>query len=94
MESQASPLAKTSKGHSPIWFAAAENHIVVLSYLMKKEHDTYGLMDDKEFVYNLTVCGKNTNNEPIDEFVLSSPAPVDVSAKLSNILINLSTKVS
>jgi len=48
VESGASPLAKTSKGHSPIWFAAAENHIPVLSYLMKKEHDTYGLMDDKE----------------------------------------------
>jgi ankyrin repeat protein len=50
VESGASPLAKTSKGHSPIWFAAAEIHIPVLSYLMKKEHDTYGLMDDKEVV--------------------------------------------
>ncbi|ODM93658.1 Ankyrin-3 [Orchesella cincta] len=120
MESGASPLAKTSKGHSAIWFAAAENHNDVLSYLMKKEHDTYGLMDDKEviymltinikqpvmltltndvynvsisqFVFNLTICGKNIDNEPIDEFVLSSPAPVDVAAKLSNILVNLSSK--
>jgi ankyrin repeat protein len=47
-ESGANPLAKTSKGHSPIWFAAEENHINVLGYLMKKEHDSYGLMDDKE----------------------------------------------
>lgn len=48
VESGASPLAKTSKGHSAIWFAAAEGHNDVLSYLMKKEHDTYGLMEDKD----------------------------------------------
>lgn len=48
MDSGASPLAKTSKGHSAIWFAAAESHNDVLSYLMKKEHDTYGLMEDKD----------------------------------------------
>ena len=48
VESGASPLAKTTKGLSPIWFAAAENHNAVLQYLIKKEHDTYGLMEDKE----------------------------------------------
>ncbi|ODM89562.1 Ankyrin-3 [Orchesella cincta] len=84
VESGASPLAKTSKGQSAIWFAAAENHNDVLSYLMKKEHDTYGLLEDKDFVFNLTVCGKNIDNEPIDEFVLLSPAPVDVAAKMSS----------
>ncbi|ODM91965.1 Short transient receptor potential channel 2 [Orchesella cincta] len=90
--SGASPLAKTAKGHSAIWFAAAENHNDVLSYLMKKDHDTYGLMEDKDFVYNLTVCGKNIDNEPIDEFVLSSPAPVEVAAKMSHFLVYVSTK--
>jgi len=48
VESGASPLAKTTNNRSPIWFAAAEGHNQVLSYLMQKEHDTYGLMDDKE----------------------------------------------
>ncbi len=92
VESGASPLAKTSKGQSAIWFAAAENNVDVLSYLMKKEHDTYGLLEDKDFAFNLCVCGKNIDNEPIDEFVLSSPAPVDVAAKLSAFLVFVSTK--
>ncbi|ODM88846.1 Ankyrin-3 [Orchesella cincta] len=92
VESGASPLAKNVKGHSAIWFAAAENHNDVLSYLMRKDHDTYGLLEDKEFVYNLCVCGKNIDNEPIDEFVLSSPAPVEVAAKMSSFLVYVSTK--
>lgn len=60
---------------------------------MHKEHDTYSLMEDKRFVYNLMICSKNYNNKPIEEFILVSPAPVDAAAKLSNIYINLSTKV-
>lgn len=61
---------------------------------MTKEHDTYSLMEDKRFVYNLMICGKNNRNRPIEEFVLVSPAPVDTAAKLSSILVNLATKVS
>lgn len=60
---------------------------------MHKEHDTYALMEDKRFVYNLMIVSKNHNNKPIEEFVLVSPAPVDTAAKLSNIYIQLSTKV-
>lgn len=62
VESGASPLAKTSKGHSAIWFAAAENHNDVLSYLMKKEHDTYGLMDDKDVKKTNTKLQLNNSN--------------------------------
>lgn len=53
MESGASPLAKTAKGQYPIWFAAAENHNAVLSYMMKKEHDSYGLMEDRDVRNNI-----------------------------------------
>lgn len=60
---------------------------------MHKEHDTYTLMEDKRFVYNLMAVSKNHNNRPIEEFILVSPAPVDAAAKLSNIYIVLSTKV-
>ncbi|XP_022916147.2 serine/threonine-protein phosphatase 6 regulatory ankyrin repeat subunit B isoform X2 [Onthophagus taurus] len=91
-ESGASPKSETNLGCAPIWFAASEGHHDVLEYLMSKEHDTYNLMEDRRFVYNLMVCSKNHNNRPIEEFVLVSPAPVDTAAKLSNILINLSTK--
>ncbi|XP_045473083.1 serine/threonine-protein phosphatase 6 regulatory ankyrin repeat subunit A [Harmonia axyridis] len=91
-ESGASPKSETNQGAVPIWFAASEGHHDVLEYLMTKEHDTYILMDDKKFVYNLMVCSKNHNNKPIEEFILVSPAPVDTAAKLSNILIVLSNK--
>lgn len=47
VESGASPKAETNYGASPIWFAAQEGHNDVLEYLMTKEHDTYGLMDDR-----------------------------------------------
>lgn len=92
-ESGASPKSETNLNYAPIWFAASENHNDVLEYLLHKEHDTQSLMDDKRFIYNLMVCSKNHNNIPIEEFVLVSPAPVDTAAKLSNLYVNLSTKV-
>lgn len=92
-ESGASPKNETNYGCAPIWFAASEGHNNVLKYLMHKEHDTYALMEDKRFVYNLMVVSKNNNNKPIEEFILVSPAPVDAAAKLSNIYMILSTKV-
>lgn len=91
-ESGASPKSETNLGAAPIWFAAAEGHNDVLAYLLTKEHDTYTLMEDRKFVYNLMICSKNHNNKPIEEFVLVSPAPVDTAAKLSYIFINLSSK--
>ncbi|KAK9890744.1 hypothetical protein WA026_012092 [Henosepilachna vigintioctopunctata] len=91
-ESGASPKSETNLGAVPIWFAASEGHHDVLQYLMTKEHDTYALMEDRRFVYNLMVCSKNHENKPMEEFILVSPAPVDTAAKLSNILIVLSNK--
>jgi uncharacterized membrane protein SirB2 len=40
------------------------------------------------------VVSKAHNNRPIEDFILVSPAPVDTAAKLSNIYMVLSTKVS
>ncbi|XP_058801376.1 serine/threonine-protein phosphatase 6 regulatory ankyrin repeat subunit A isoform X4 [Phymastichus coffea] len=92
VQSGASPKSETNLNCAPIWFAASEGHNDVLKYLMEKEHDTYALMDDRRFVYNMMVCSKSHNNKPIEEFVLVSPAPVDTAAKLSNIYIKLSEK--
>ncbi|XP_061513064.1 serine/threonine-protein phosphatase 6 regulatory ankyrin repeat subunit C isoform X3 [Anopheles gambiae] len=92
VEAGGSPKSETNYGCAPIWFAASEGHNDVLKYLMHKEHDTYALMEDKRFVYNLMIVSKNHNNKPIEEFVLVSPAPVDTAAKLSNIFMVLSTK--
>ena len=38
-------------------------------------------------------CGKKCNNAPTEEFILESPAPVDVAAKISAIYRELSVKV-
>lgn len=38
-------------------------------------------------------CGKKSANAPTEEFILESPAPVDVAAKLSAIYRELSLKV-
>ena len=47
-----------------------------------------------QFVFNLMACGKKSNNAPTEEFILASPAPVDVAAKISAIYRELSEKVS
>jgi ankyrin repeat protein len=64
VESGASPKAETNYGASPIWFAAQEGHNDVLEYLMTKEHDTYGLMDDRRVrrrSLTMSFCAKRTN---------------------------------
>jgi len=37
-------------------------------------------------------CGKKSNNQPTEDFILASPAPVDVAAKISFLFKELSTK--
>lgn len=37
---------------------------------------------------------KKHNNSPLEEFILLSPAPVDLATKLAHTLLNLSDKVT
>ncbi len=37
-------------------------------------------------------CGKKSNNQPTEDFILASPAPVDVAAKISSMYKDLSVK--
>ena len=46
-----------------------------------------------QFVCNMMLCGKSHNQLTLREFILESPSPVDVAAKLSRILVSLSGKV-
>ena len=39
-------------------------------------------------------CGKGNANQPIEDFIVHSPAPVDMAAKMSAIYNELSFKVS
>lgn len=47
-DSGASTLIETKDGKTPICYAAAASHTEVLSFLMRKKHDTHNLMDDKK----------------------------------------------
>ena len=52
VESGASPKFETKDGKVPICYAAAMNHSEVLSYLLRKDHNTQHLMDDKKVCYS------------------------------------------
>lgn len=38
------------------------------------------------------VCGKTNDNEPLKEFILQSPAPIDTAVKLSALYHEMSEK--
>uniref|UniRef100_A0A158PNG3 ANK_REP_REGION domain-containing protein n=1 Tax=Anisakis simplex TaxID=6269 RepID=A0A158PNG3_ANISI len=92
VESSADAQAETKEGKIPLCFAAAHNHLDCLRFLLKQKHDTHVLMDDRKFIFDLMVCGKGTDNEPLKEFILQSPAPIDTAVKLSSLYRDMSEK--
>ncbi|VDM84600.1 unnamed protein product, partial [Strongylus vulgaris] len=92
VKSSADELAETKEGKVPLCFAASNNHIECLRFLLKHKHDTHQLMEDRRFVFDLMVCGKGTDNEPLQEFILQSPAPIDTAVKLSSLYRDMSEK--
>nr|XP_014353437.1 PREDICTED: ankyrin-1-like [Latimeria chalumnae] len=83
MESGASPKLECKEGKMAIQYTAAENHQEVVSFLLKKNNTTLKLTEDRRFIFDLMVCGKQNSNRIIEEFVLHSPAPLDTAVKLS-----------
>uniref|UniRef100_A0A1I7TBT6 ANK_REP_REGION domain-containing protein n=1 Tax=Caenorhabditis tropicalis TaxID=1561998 RepID=A0A1I7TBT6_9PELO len=92
IDSSADPLAETKEGKVPLCFAAAHNHIECLRFLLKQKHDTHQLMEDRKFIFDLMVCGKTNENEPLQEFILQSPAPIETAVKLSALYRDMSEK--
>ncbi|VBB32268.1 unnamed protein product [Acanthocheilonema viteae] len=92
VKSSADAQAETKEGKIPLCFAAAHNHVDCLRFLMKQNHDTHALMDDRKFIFDLMVCGKTNDNEPLKEFILQSPAPIDTAVKLSALYHEMSEK--
>ncbi|EJW72745.1 hypothetical protein WUBG_16350 [Wuchereria bancrofti] len=92
VKSSADAQAETKEGKVPLCFAAAHNHVDCLRYLLKQNHDTHALMDDRKFIFDLMVCGKTNDNEPLKEFILQSPAPIDAAVKLSALYHEMSEK--
>lgn len=48
VNSSADAQAETKEGKVPLCFAAANNHIECLRFLLKQKHDTYQLMEDRK----------------------------------------------
>uniref|UniRef100_T1IHG8 Uncharacterized protein n=1 Tax=Strigamia maritima TaxID=126957 RepID=T1IHG8_STRMM len=92
VESGASTKTETTEGKIPLSYAAASGHNDIVSFLTKKDMNPYTLIEDKKFIYDLMVSGKNINNKPIEEFILVSKAPVDIAVKLARNFTVLSTK--
>ncbi|XP_043191074.1 uncharacterized protein LOC122364585 [Amphibalanus amphitrite] len=92
IESGASPKFETTNAKTAICFAVSNEHFDVIEYLLRKDHDSYALLSDKKFVSDLTMVSKKYDNKPLQDFILLSPAPVDVASKLSYILYHLSIK--
>nr|CAD2200076.1 unnamed protein product [Meloidogyne enterolobii] len=92
VNSSADAQAETKDGKVPLCFAAANNHIECLHFLLKQKHDTHQLMEDRKFIFDLMVCGKGNENQPLQEFILQSPAPIDTAVKLSSLYREMSEK--
>ena len=51
VESGASTLAETTNGRIPLWFAASENKLKVVTFLIQQEHDSYKLLEDRKVTF-------------------------------------------
>ncbi|XP_022687869.1 transient receptor potential cation channel subfamily A member 1 homolog [Varroa jacobsoni] len=92
VENGATAKVPTKDGKVPLCLAAAEGHYDIISYLLKKDHDTSDLMEDKHFLIDLMVSAKVHQNKPIIDFILASPAPIDTAVKIARSYELLSLK--
>ncbi|CAK8690765.1 unnamed protein product [Clavelina lepadiformis] len=76
----------------PLQFAAAARHYNIVSYLLKKEHDTYKLIEDKTFVCDLMLVAKSpvsrrkTRSKDSSSFSNPSTGPEAIQANNMDIL--------
>ncbi|XP_064110745.1 serine/threonine-protein phosphatase 6 regulatory ankyrin repeat subunit C-like isoform X2 [Macrobrachium nipponense] len=92
VEAGANPEDKSNEDKTPITFAVSNEHVDVYNYLINKKHDSYKLLADKKFILDLSALAKKHDHKPLEEFILLSPAPVDIATKLAHSLLILSDK--
>ncbi|KAL7641411.1 UNVERIFIED_CONTAM: hypothetical protein RMT77_008551 [Armadillidium vulgare] len=92
IEAGAPPDDETYEQKPPIFFSVASEHVNVYNYLIQQKHNSYKLLGDRKFVHDLTVMSKKYEHQPLQEFILVSPAPVDLATKLAHTLMILSDK--
>uniref|UniRef100_W6NCU1 Ankyrin domain containing protein n=1 Tax=Haemonchus contortus TaxID=6289 RepID=W6NCU1_HAECO len=73
-------------GWTGMHFATKAGHLNVVKLFVKSSADE--LAETKEG----KVCGKGNDNEPLQEFILQSPAPIDTAVKLSALYRDMSEK--
>ncbi|XP_058234421.1 transient receptor potential cation channel, subfamily N, member 1 isoform X2 [Hemibagrus wyckioides] len=79
--------AECAKGRTAVQYAAELNHLTILSFLLRQPgNNTLKLLEDKEFVFDLMVCGKLNANITLEELVLYSGAPLATAVRLSRAL--------
>ncbi len=44
-------MAETNNGRIPLWFAAAEGNLNVVTFLIQQKHDSYALLEDRKVWY-------------------------------------------
>ncbi|PIO59697.1 ankyrin repeat protein, partial [Teladorsagia circumcincta] len=75
----------TEYGFTPLHLAAQSGHDSLVRMLLNQ-----GVQVDA--TSTTMVCGKGNDNEPLQEFILQSPAPIDTAVKLSALYRDMSEK--
>ena len=75
----------TRQEKSAIWYACMEGNKNVVEYLLRFPHDTYALLEDNKFLYNLMKMAKIDNQRIIENYIFVSPAPSETASRLSAI---------
>lgn len=55
VNSSADAQAETKDGKIPLCFAAANNHLDCLRFLLKQKHDTHQLMEDRKVFFSFFI---------------------------------------
>ncbi|VDM47934.1 unnamed protein product [Toxocara canis] len=79
-------------GWTGMHYATKAGHINVVKLFMKSSADAQAETKEGKFIFDLMVCGKGADNEPLKEFILQSPAPIDTAVKLSSLYRDMSEK--
>ena len=88
VDAGSSTVNESNEGKIPLWYACIEQNKFVVEYLLRCNHDTYSLLEDRPFTYNLMKIAKNDNQKSVEDYIFISPAPCDTSAKLSAICLS------
>ena len=68
VESGASSTAETGNGRIPLWYAAAEGNLAVVSYLIHQNHDSYALLSDRKVRNNHTTEQSQSQSQQFYNF--------------------------